>query len=142
MANTRISNAAAIAGLDALLDLIDVGGTGTIEIRTGAPPATCETADSGTLLGTLTFAATAFAGAVDGTDKAVASRTASITGDSSADTGGTAAHFRSKSGGGTVVIQGDITATSGGGDLELDTVTVTAGDTIDITAYDVEFPEA
>lgn len=139
MANTRISNAAAQAGLNAITALLDSGGY--IEIRTGAPPATCETADSGTLLGTLPLNADAFAAATDGTDKASAAANA-ITGDGSADAGGTAGHFRAKASGGAVVIQGDVTASGGGGDLQLDTVTINAGDTIDVTAWNLHLPEA
>jgi hypothetical protein len=140
MANTRFSNAAAIAALDSLLAELNTGGAGTIEIRTGAPPATCETADSGTLLSTLTLNATAFAGATDGTDKATAAANA-ITADTSAAATGTAAHFRGKSGGGTVVIQGDITVTAGGGDIEMDSVEIQTSDKVSISAWTVNLPE-
>lgn len=60
----EISVAAQQAACDAIVDLIDGGaGAGTIQIRTGAPPATPATADSGTLLGTLTFSDPAFGSA-------------------------------------------------------------------------------
>ena len=139
MSNTRVSNLASIAGLDALLDELDTGGAGTIEFRTGAPPATCESADSGTLLATLTLNVTAFQGATDGTDKATANAN-SITSETNA-TAGTAAHFRAKNGSGTVIIQGDVTSTSGGGDIELDTNVIGAGDTVGMSDWDFQLPE-
>ena len=135
MANTRISIAAANAQLDALTALLDSGGY--IEIREGAPPATCEAGDTGTLLGTLTLSADAFPAAAANTTSAN-----SITGDASADASGTAGHFRAKTVGAVVVIQGDVTATSGGGDLELDTVTINSGDTIDVTSWALTQPVA
>ena len=137
MSNTRVSNTAAIAALDALLAELNTGGAGSIEIRTGAPPATCETPDSGTILATLGLSATAFGSATDGTDKATASSNA-ITSETSA-TAGTAAHFRAYNGSAVCIIQGDVTATGGGGDLELDTVTIGAGDTVAIAAGDWDF---
>ena len=114
MATPRISNAGAIAALDALLDLLDVGGAGSIQIRSGTPPTNVEDVATGTLLATLTLSATAFAGATDANPGATASAN-TITGDASADATGTAGWFRAISGGGTGVIQGDVTATSGGG---------------------------
>jgi hypothetical protein len=141
MANGRISNAAAIVALDALTDLLDVNGPGTVEIRVGAPPATLLTAASGALLGTLTLAATAFVGATDDTDKATASAD-TITGDTSADADGTAGYYRAYDGNSLAVVQGDITTTGvGTGDMLLDSTTVTTGDTINITAWDISFPE-
>ena len=68
MANTRISIAAANAQLDALTALLDSGGY--IEIREGAPPATCEAADTGQLLGTLNLSADAFPAAAANTTSA------------------------------------------------------------------------
>jgi hypothetical protein len=141
MADGRISNAAAIVALDALLNLLDVNGPGTVAIRTGSPPATLLTADSGTLLGTLTLAATAFDGATDD-DPGATADAASITGDSAADNDGTAGYYRAYDGNSLAVIQGDITTTGvGTGDMLLDSTTVTTNDTINITAWTVTFPE-
>ena len=142
MANTRISNAIAITMLNALVDGIDTGGAGSIEIRTGSPPATCETADSGTLLAELDFGATAFGTATDGTDKATVTAN-SITAEASCPNPGDAGHFRVKNGSGTVILQGDVTATSGGGDMEMSNITVASGDTVSIgTSYTITLPEA
>ncbi len=140
MAATPVmSIAAAKAALDTVVDLLDVGGTATIEIRTGAPPATTLTADSGTLLATLTCSATAFGAATSATANGLATATANaITSDTNADATGTAAHFRAKSGGGTVIIQGTVgTATS---DMIINTTSITAGDTVACTSWLVTLP--
>lgn len=132
---TRITNAAQDAANDAVVDLIDAGGAGTLEIRTGAQPADADDAATGTLLGTLTFSSPAFGSSTGGTAAANA-----ITGDPSADATGTAGWFRAKSGAGTTVFDGNITATGGGGDMELNTVNITAGGPIEVTSMTFSFP--
>ena len=133
---TRISAAVASAMVDDVSAALDGGpAAGYIEIRTGAQPATVATAASGTLLGTLTLSDPSFPAASGGTASANA-----ITGDTSADATGTAGWFRAYDSTGTAVIDGDITATSGGGDLELDSVSIVAGGTIDITSWTITQP--
>lgn len=133
---TRISNAARSAAADGVVDLLDAGaGPGTIQIRTGAQPATVATAATGTLLGTLTLTKPAFGSAVNGVATAV-----TITGDTSADATGTAGWFRALDSNGNAIIDGSITATGGGGDLILDNVSVIAGGTINITSWTVTQP--
>jgi hypothetical protein len=46
---------------------------------------------------------------------------------------GTAGHFRAKSSGGTAYVDGSVTATGGGGDLELDSTSITSGQDVEIT---------
>ena len=137
--DTRIANTAAIASLDALLALLNVGGAGTIEIRDGVMPANCIDADVGPLLATLTFNATAFQGATDANPGATANANA-ITGETSAPASSVATYFRCKSNAGVVVIQGEVG--TAGSDMNLDTTTINAGDTVDLTDYDVVMPEA
>ena len=137
--NTRISNLSAIESLDALLALLNVGGAGTIEIRDGAIPANCIDADAGTLLATLTFSATAFQGATDANPGATANAN-SITGETNAPASSVATYFRTKDNAGVVITQGEV-GTSGA-DMNLDTTTINAGDTVDLTDYDVVMPEA
>ena len=56
--------------------------------------------------------------------------------DTSADATGTAAHFRLyQSDGTTQKIEGTVTATGGGGDLELDSTSITAGQPVTITGF-------
>ena len=54
--------------------------------------------------------------------------------DSSADASGTAGYFRIYASNGTTCgLQGTVTATGGGGDIQLSTVTIVAGQSITIT---------
>lgn len=137
---TKITQAAAKAATDAVVDLLDVGGAGYIEVRTGAQPATANTAASGTLLATLPLSATAF-GAATTASPSVATA-AAITSDTVADATGTAGWFRAYSGGATAVIDGSVTATGGGGDMELDSTSVVAGGTVAVSAWTVSHPTA
>jgi hypothetical protein len=134
----RCSNEFAITALNAGLDLFDTAGPGEIKIYTGSIPATCETAASGTLLGTLTFSATAFGAATDDNPGATASA-AAITDDSSADATGTAGYFRALESDGTVHLQGDCGTSAA--DMIMNTTSVTAGLAISITSYVVVLPE-
>ena len=137
MANTRLSNAAAIDALDAITANLN---SGSIKIFDGSIPADCEASDAGTVLAELSLSATAFAGATDANPGATADAN-SITGDSSANATGTAQYFRAYDSGGTnCIIQGDV-GTSGA-DLNLDTVSINSGDTVDINSWTLTLPEA
>lgn len=126
----RLSTLARNAACDAIVDLLD---SGTIEIRTGAQPTNVGDADSGTLLGTLTFGATAFGAAVTGVATANA-----ITSDSSADASGTAAHARIKTS--SPAIHSDCSCGQGSGDIDFDNATIVAGGTIAITSLTITQP--
>jgi len=118
---------------NARLDAVEstIGTAPILKIRTGAAPATCATADSGTVLATITLPSDWMAAASGGA-KAMSGSWA----DSSADNTGTAAHFRLyDSGGSTCHIQGTVTVTGGGGDLTLDNVSISATQTVTITAF-------
>lgn len=118
---------------NAMLDAIEtaVGTSPILRIRTGAAPANCATADSGTVLATMTLPSDWLAAASGGSK--VLSGTWQ---DASADATGTAAHYRIYDSGGTVCHeQGTVTATGGGGDLTLDNVSIASGQTVTITSY-------
>lgn len=133
---TRIPTAIQDAVANAVVDALDAGtGPGVIRIYTGAQPASANTAPSGTLLGTLTLSDPAFGSSSSGTATASA-----ITGDTSADATGTAGWFRALDSDDNTVIDGSVTATGGGGDLQLDSVSIVAGGTINITAWTVTAP--
>lgn len=133
---TRLSNAVRSAMVNAAVALIDAGpAAGTIQIRTGAQPATVATAATGTLLGTLTLSDPAFGAAANGVATA-----GPITGDASADASGTAGWFRVLDSTGTAIMDGSVTATGDGGDLQLDSVTIVAGGAINVTALTVTMP--
>lgn len=116
---------------NALLDSIEttISTAPTLEIRSGAAPANCAAADSGTVLATMTLPSDWMAAASAGA-KALAGSWQ----DASADATGTAAHFRIKAGA-TCHIQGTVTATGGGGDMTLDSVSITAAQQVTITAF-------
>lgn len=140
MANTKISNSGAVAMLDALTALLNVGGAGTIEIYDGTQPADVSVAvGAQNLLATLTLSATAFAGAVDNTGSARATA-AAITGEATA-VAGTATWFRAKSGGGTAVIDGDVGLSASGADLELTNNVFQTNDTVDVISWQITMPE-
>jgi hypothetical protein len=141
MAVSRINNNVALSMCNAVVDALDAGaGAGYVQIRTGAAPTNCEDANSGTLLATLTCSDPAFGAAVDLAPGARATASA-ITGDTSADATGTAAHFRAFDSNNVCVLQGDVTATGGGGAMELNSVSINTGVAVDITSWTVTVPE-
>ena len=118
---------------NARLDAIEttIGTSAIMKIRTGAAPADCGTADSGTVLATLNLPSDWLA-AASGGSKAKAGTWQ----DASADNTGTAAHFRIYDSGGTTChIQGTVTATGGGGDLEVQNTSFAAGQQVTITGF-------
>jgi len=123
------------AGRNASLDELfaTIGASAVLKIRTGAVPANCAAADSGTVLATLNLPSTYMAAASGGSK----SKTGTWE-DLSADAAGTAGHFRLyRSDGTTCEQQGTITATGDGGDMTLDNVVIAVGQAITITGYTV-----
>jgi hypothetical protein len=118
---------------NARLDAVEstIGASAILKIRTGAPPANCAAADTGTVLATIALPADWMAAAASG------SKAKSGTwSDPTADATGTAGHFRIyASDGSTCGAQGTITATGGGGDATLDSVSITAGQQVDINSF-------
>jgi hypothetical protein len=98
------------AMVDVLTDFLDGG---SLEFRTGAKPASPNSAATGTLLATLTFPTPSFG--------AAASRIATI------------GHFRAKSSGGTAYVDGTVTTSGGGGDLEVDSLVTVVGQPVEVT---------
>jgi hypothetical protein len=127
---------------NAILDTIEstIGTTAVLKIRTGAAPATVATADSGTILATLTLPSDWMAAASSG------SKAKSGTwSDTSADATGTAAHWRLYASDGTTAhMQGTVAATGGGGggDMIVDSTSFTAGQTFTITTFTLTAPGA
>lgn len=118
---------------NARLDAIETtAGTGAIlKLRTGAQPATCATADSGTVVASLTLPSDWMSAAAAGAKAKLGTWS-----DTSADSTNTAAHWRLyASDGTTCCAQGSVTITGGGGDLTLDDITVTAAQAVTITAW-------
>lgn len=124
----QLSTAARNARLDSFETA--AGATVKLQLRTGAQPATCATAASGTLLCEMTLPADWMAAAGSGA-KAKAG-TWSGTGAAA----GTAAHFRIVDNAGTTChMQGSVTATSGGGDMELDNTSIAVSQAVTVNTF-------
>lgn len=118
---------------NARLDVVEstIGVSAILKIRTGAAPANCGTADSGTVVATVNLPSDWMAAASGGT-KAMSGTWS----DSSADATGTAAHFRIYDSGGTTChIQGTVTLTGGGGDITVDNTSFASGQAFSITSF-------
>jgi hypothetical protein len=125
---------------NALLDQLEttIGTSAVLKIRTGAAPPDVGTADSGTVLATLTLPADWMAAASGGT-KAKSGTWQ----DTSADATGTAAHFRLYASDGTTChMQGTVTATGGGGDLTVDNTSFAAAQSFTINTFTLTAPGA
>ena len=115
------------------LDAIEtaVGTSSILRIRTGAPPANCAASRTGTVLVTMTLPSDWLAAASSGSKVK-----AGTWQDSSADNTGTAAHFEIMDSGGTTChMQGTVTATGGGGDMEIDNTSIASGQQVTVTAF-------
>lgn len=118
---------------NARLDTIEstIGTSAVLRLRTGAAPANCGTADSGTVVATMTLPSDWMAAASGG-----AKALSGTWQDASADNAGTVAHFRIyDSGGSTCHIQGTVTITGGGGDMTLDNNVLAAAQQVTITSF-------
>lgn len=139
--NTRISNAAAIAACDAIVDLIDGGaGAGVVQIRSGTQPADPDTTATGTLLASITLNDPAFGAAADAAPggQATADVSPAIE-DTSADATGTATWFRVLDSDSNAILDGEV-GTSGA-DMNLNTTSIVSGSTVTITSWTVTMPE-
>lgn len=125
----QFSQSARNAALDAIETAIGVSAI--LKIRTGAAPATCGTADSGTVLVTMNLPADYFAAASSGSkDKSGTWQ------DAAADAAGTAAHFRIYASDGTTChMQGSVGATGSGSDMELDNTSIAAGQQVTVSSF-------
>ncbi len=122
-----------VAVRNAKLDAVEtaIGTSAVLKIRTGAAPANCATADSGTVLATLSLPSDWMAAASGGT-KAKSGTWE----DTSADAPGTAGHFRIYASDGTTChAQGTVTATGGGGDLTVDNTSFASGQAFTVTSF-------
>lgn len=120
---------------NAQLDAIEtaVGVSAVLKIRSGAAPANCATADSGTVLASLTLPSDWMSAASSG-----AKAKTGTWEDASADATGTAAHWRLYASDGTTChAQGTVTATGGGGDMTVDSTSFTAGQVFTVTGFTI-----
>lgn len=125
---------------NAILDAVEtaIGTSAVLKIRSGAAPANCATADSGTVLATLSLPSDWMAAASGGTKAKNGTWE-----DASADATGTAAHFRLYASDGTTChAQGTVTATGGGGDMTVDNTSFASGQNFTVTGFTLTAPNA
>jgi hypothetical protein len=122
-----------VSALNTMLDSIEttVGTAPVLQIRTGAPPASCASGATGSVLVTMTLPSDWMSNAVNGT------KTKNGTWeDTSADGSGTAGHFRIwDSTVTTCHLQGTVTATGGGGDMTVDNTSINTGQDVVVTSF-------
>jgi hypothetical protein len=118
---------------NARLDAIEttIGTAAVLKLRTGAQPADLATADSGTVVATMTLPSDWMAAAASG-QKALSGTWQ----DTSADAAGTVGHFRIYASDGTTKhLQGSVTITGSGGDMTLDNNVLAAAQAVSITSF-------
>lgn len=122
-----------VAVRNARLDVIEttIGTTPIMRIRSGAQPANCAAAFTGTVLATLNLPSDWMSAAASGTKSLLGTWT-----DASAAAAGTAAHFQICNAAGTTCHwQGTVTATGGGGDMTVDNVVFAALQAFTVTSF-------
>lgn len=114
------------------LDLIEssAGAAALLQIFTGAQPANCAAADSGTKLAEIVLPSDWMAAASGG------SKAKSGTWSVAAIADGTAAHFRLKNAGDTVCYMQGTVATSGG-DATIDNASIATGQTVTVSTFTI-----
>jgi len=121
---------------DAQLDAVEstLGTSAILEIWSGTEPADADTADgAGDILCSITLPSDWMAAASGGSK--AKSGTWSGTGTSAAGTGTDATYFRLTTSGGTVHMQGTVTATGGGGDMTVDNISIAESQTVVVSTF-------
>lgn len=121
-----------IAVRNARLDAIEttIGTAAKLYIRSGAQPVDCATADSGTVLATMTLPSDYMNGAASGQKTKLGTWE-----DTSADADGTAGHFRIKDSGDVACHMQGSCGDVGGEDLVLDNAVIATGQQVTITTF-------
>lgn len=126
-----VQNSVAVRNARLDSDEATIGTAPILRIRTGAQPADCAAARSGTILSAITLPSDWMNAASGGTKTKLGTWA-----DAAADAAGTAGHYEIMDSTGTTCHeQGSVTATGGGGDLQVDNVVFAAGQSFTITAY-------
>lgn len=138
-----ISNAAALAACDAIVDRLDLGSTNAtarLRIYSGSVPTDADTAlGAQVLLAELNMSNPAFGSAADISPGARATA-ATISDDTTADATGTASFFRMVDRNPTAVLQG--AAATSGAELNFNSVSISAGAIVSCTSFTVTVPES
>lgn len=118
-----------------------IGTAPKLQFRTGAQPANCATARSGTLLSELTLPSDWLSNAASGVKSLLG--TWASTGLPAAGAGTTIGYYSIMDSAGTTCHeQGSVTVTGGGGDMTVDNVSIASGQAISVTTYQLTAPGA
>lgn len=136
----KLATAVATAMADLVVDRIDAdAGAGTLKIYAGSLPSDGDATPAGALLATITLADPAFgaASSIDGTvSRAVMTDPAAV----NASATGTAGCYVVEDQSGDNVWMDTVTATGGGGSLQLSSTALVSGSPVDITAFNYNQP--
>jgi hypothetical protein len=111
----------------------EIGINPILTISTGSVPADAATANTGVVVATMVLPSD-WLGAPFGGSIALSGTWQDL----SADAGGTAGYFRVHNNAGTVChMQGTVTATGAGGDMQLDNTNIATGQQINITTFTI-----
>lgn len=110
-----------------------IGAAPTLRIRSGAVPANTAAVRTGTVLATLTLPSDFLSNAAAGLKTLLGTWQ-----DAAADAAGTAGYFDITGTGSVVDLQGTVTATSGGGDMEIQNTNIAVGQQITVTAFNLQ----
>lgn len=121
---------------NAQLDQVETvtGASAKLQLRSGAAPANCGSADSGTLLCEMTLPSDWMAAAASGSKAKLG--TWSGVGTAAAGSGTAAGHFRIKdSTGATCHMQGSVTITGGGGDMTVTNTSIAENQSVTVDTF-------
>ena len=127
-----LTTAARNAACNGVVDLIDTG-TGTAKVQISS---TIDDYVGAELLAEINLPNPSFSASATG----VSTLQGTPLSDTTANNTGTAAFFQIIDRDGTQVFKGTVTATAGGGDIELDSTSIVAGGTVTITSGTVTMP--
>ena len=137
----KFSDSAAIAACNAIVDALDTGtGSGSIEIYNGSRPANPSVAiSSQTKLVDFVLPEPAFgnAAAVSGGATATANAVTPV----NAVAAGTASWFRAFDGDNNALFDGDVTDTTGSGDMKVSSTTIVNGIEVSIVSFTFTQPK-
>ena len=114
-----------------------LGASGTLVVYTGATPANCGAAATGTLLATITLNSTSF-----GTPSAGSVLMNGLPLTATAGNTGTAGYYRLLDGSSTCHNQGTCGLTGSGADLIFDNTSIVSGQSVNVTGFTVTAPGA
>lgn len=137
---TRIPTGVRNAAADAAAGRVDAGsGAGVIRLYSGSQPSSANDAATGDLLAEVDCADPAYDAASSGSAE-LAGTPRSDEGTAAAGSGTDAGWARIVDSDGNAVVDGSVSGTGSGGDIELDNVNIAEGQTVNITGHTITMP--